>query len=162
MLIRSFKEIAHKYPKWKIIFAGNGEIEKGKQLAKKLGIINQIEFCGWIRDDEKDRLFRVSSIFCLPSYGEGFPMSVLDAWAYGLPVITTPVGGLIDILQHGVNAMVFEPGDIVSLTNNLEILINNIELRRKLSFESRKLIKNKFNIENIVNELDRIYSSLLL
>ena len=89
-------------------------------------------------------------------------MSVLDAWAYGLPVITTPVGGLIDILQHGVNAMVFEPGDIVSLTNNLEILINNIELRRKLSFESRKLIKNKFNIENIVNELDRIYSSLLL
>ena len=99
-LLQSFALIANKYSAWKIVFAGNGEIEQGKKLQKKLGIEdNQIEFLGWVSGKEKEKTFQEASIYCLPSWGEGFPMGVLDAWAYGIPVITTPVGGIIDIMK---------------------------------------------------------------
>ena len=159
-LIKAFAMIAIKHPNWKIVFAGNGAIENGKELAKSLNISNQIIFKGWISGKEKEKLFNTASIFCLPSYAEGFPMAVLDAWAYGLPVISTPVGGLPDVLKHGENSMVFEPSDIESLSKNLEELINNHKLREKLSKESLKLSKNQFNIENIANQLDSIYCNL--
>lgn len=160
-LIKAFSLISKKNQDWKIIFAGNGEIEKGKQLANSLNISSQVIFMGWISGNEKEKLFHAASIFCLPSYAEGFPMAVLDAWAYGLPVITTPVGGLPDILEHGENAMVFKAGDIDSLSKNMEELIKNNSLRNKLSKESLKLSKNQFNIENIARQLDSIYYKLL-
>lgn len=161
-LISAFSFIAEKFPDWKIVFAGNGDIEKGKEMADKLGVISQTDFRGWVSGNDKELLFNNSAIFCLPSYAEGFPMAVLDAWAYGLPVITTPVGGLPDILKHGENALIFEPGDIECLSKNLEELINNKALRKKLSEGSLKLSEYEFNITNITKQLDSIYSGLLL
>lgn len=160
-LIEAFSLIAKKYPDWKVIFAGNGEIEEGEKRCKSLNVIDQVYFTGWISGKDKEQIFQTASIFCLPSYAEGFPMAVLDAWSYGLPVITTPVGGLPDVLKHGENAMVFEPGDIESLSKNLEELINNHKLREKLSRESLIFSKNQFNIDNIAKQLDSIYSDLL-
>lgn len=160
-LLRAFANIAKQFPEWKVAFAGNGEIEKAKNLTCDLGIENQVVFEGWISGDEKDRLFKSSSIFCLPSYAEGFPMAVLDAWAYGLPIITTPVGGLPDVLINGENALVFNPGDIVSLLVHLESLITNEQLRTKLSEASFNLSKNEFSIKRISVQLDNLYSGLL-
>lgn len=102
-MIRAFAKIAGKHSDWIITFAGNGEIENGKRLANELGISSQVLWLGWVNGADKDRAFREASVFCLPSYAEGFPMGVLDAWAYGLPVITTPVGGIPDVARDGEN-----------------------------------------------------------
>lgn len=161
-LIRAFSVIAKEYPNWKLVFAGNGEIEEGRQLAKELKIDNQIEFLGWIAGTEKDNIFNRASIFCLPSYAEGFPMAVLDAWAYGLPVITTPVGGIPDIAKDGENMLIFEPGDIKKLVSNLSVLIEDEVLRRTMSNESFKLATNKFNMKTINTQLGKIYGDLLI
>lgn len=160
-LLLAFSNINKKYPEWKLIIAGSGDIERLNFLIKKYGFNNQVEFLGWIRDQQKDETFSQVSIFCLPSYTEGFPMAVLDAWAYGLPVITTLVGGLPDILKHGENSMVFQPGDIKGLSKNLEELITNEKLREKISIESLKLSRNEFNIEQIAKQVDSIYNNLL-
>ena len=111
-MIKAFAFIAKKYPDWQIVFAGNGETNRGKELAEELKITKQTVFLGWINGDTKDKAFKEASVFCLPSYAEGFPMAVLDAWAYGLPVITTPVGGIPDIAINGKNLLLFNPGDI--------------------------------------------------
>ena len=66
-LIIAFSKIANKFPDWKLVFAGNGEIEEGKSLAKKFNIYNQVIFKGWVLDKEKHKLFSQASIFCLPS-----------------------------------------------------------------------------------------------
>jgi glycosyltransferase involved in cell wall biosynthesis len=161
-LIIAFSKIAHKYPEWSIVFAGNGEIDKGIAISKKYKIENKVVFKGWVSDKEKEEVFSRASIFCLPSYSEGFPMAILDAWAYGLPVITTPVGGLPDVLINGANAMVFQPGDTASLANNLEQLINDEFLRNKLSESSIKLKDGQFNINTISNQLSDIYKGLLV
>ena len=51
------------------------------------GIQNQVEFLGWVTDKDKEKVFQEASVYCLASDGEGFPMGVLDAWAYGIPQI---------------------------------------------------------------------------
>ena len=160
-LIKAFAEIAMKHPDWKIVFAGNGEVEQGKKLAQELNIAPQTEFLGWINGDAKDKAFKESMIFCLPSYAEGFPMAVLDAWAYGLPVITTPVGGIPDIAKDGKNLLLFNPGDIHALAMQMDRLISNEKLRWVLSEESFKLSTTTFNIETINEEVENIYKSLI-
>lgn len=159
-LLRGFAIIAKKYPQWKIVFAGNGEIEKAKSIAVELNIENQVDFKGWVSGIEKTRVFQEASIYCLASESEGFPMGVLDAWAYGLPCVVTPVGGLPDIVKDGENALVFPVGNIEVLSQQLEKLISNIDLRAKISKASIGLANNTFNIKNINTELGQIYETL--
>lgn len=160
-LIKAFGKIADENPEWRLILAGNGEISEGYQIAKSLGIENRCDFLGWVSGANKDRVFRQASVFCLPSYAEGFPMAVLDAWAYGLPVVTTPVGGIPDIADDGNNLLLFAPGDVDQLAICLKYLIQNESLRQKMSEESLKLASTTFNIGVINQEIGKLYKELL-
>ncbi len=159
-LIRAFGRIAQNHRDWKIVFAGNGEVQLGMEIAKECGISSQCEFLGWVSGDAKDDAYRSASIFCLPSYAEGFPMAVLDAWAYGLPVITTPVGGIPDIAEDGKNMLLFTPGDIDTLANQMERMISDSTLREAIAQESVHLANTTFNVEAINRRLGEIYASL--
>ena len=158
-MIRAFAKIALKYPDWQIVFAGNGEIENGRVLAKDLGIDRQTIFLGWVSGPEKDKVFKESLIFCLPSYAEGFPMAVLDAWAYGLPVITTPVGGIPDIAKDGENLLLFTPGIIDGLAQQMERLITDEQMRKKIAEQSILLANTTFNIATVNQKIEEIYLS---
>lgn len=156
-MIKAFAQIADRYPNWSIVFAGNGEIEEGKALASRLSIAKQTVFLGWVRGEEKDKAFKEASIFCLPSYAEGFPMGVLDAWAYGLPVITTPVGGIPDIAIDGKNCLLFNPGDVDMLSSQLKKMISDDFLREKIAQASLELAHTTFNIDCINKKMEDIY-----
>lgn len=159
-LIKAFAKIAKKYPNWKVIFAGNGEIENAKKIASEYGISNQIVFPGWINGKKKEETFQKASIYCLASDGEGFPMGVLDAWAYGIPCVVTPVGGIPDIIKDEVNGLIFPVGDIDTLASKLEKLITNKDLRTKIVKETDKYVNNEFNVSSINQKLGQIYSNL--
>lgn len=160
-LIRGFALIADRNKEWKLIFAGNGEIKEAQLLAEKLGIKGQVLFKGWVSGKEKDNLFRKASIFCLPSYAEGLPMAILDAIAYGLPLITTHVGGLSDILVNNKNALIIKPGDTDEISSAIEKLILSENSRKRLSLEALKLSQGIFSIKEITKQLDSIYNKLL-
>lgn len=159
-MIKAFALIAGDYPDWEIVFAGNGEIEKGKSLAIQFSIGRQALFLGWVNGAAKDKVFKEATIFCLPSYAEGFPMAVLDAWAYGLPVITTPVGGISDIADDRHNLLLFEPGDTRQLAKQMKEMIENIGLRNSIAKESIRLSKTCFNIVTINCKIEEIYDGL--
>lgn len=159
-LIAAFGLIAKDFPDWKVVFAGNGEIEVGKNLSKELGIQSQTEFIGWVSGEDKNNIFRQASIFCLPSYAEGFPMAVLDAWSYGLPVVTTPVGGIPDIAKDGENMLLFNPGDIKLLAEQLRKLILDTQLRDSISAKSFELSSGIFSQSEINKQLGEIYINL--
>ena len=158
-MIKAFALIAPEFPDWKVVFAGNGEIDKGKELAKELNISAQTEFLGWVNGEAKDRAFKESEIFCLPSYAEGFPMAVLDAWAYGLPVITTPVGGIPDIAEDKENMLLFVPGDIQRLATQMKLMIEDNILRDRIAENSLLLSRTTFNIDTINRQIGALYES---
>ena len=159
-LIEAFGKIATKHPEWKLLLAGNGSQDTGKALAEKYNIADHVKFLGWVKGNDKDNAFRTSSIFCLPSYAEGFPMAVLDAWAYGLPIVTTPVGGIPDIVVDGENGLLFNPGDVDALATKLELLMKNADLRKVLSEEAKKLADTTFNVATIAQKLATIYETI--
>lgn len=159
-MIKAFARIADNHKDWTIVFAGNGEIEQGKKMADELGITKQTVFLGWVSGNEKIRIFSLASVFCLPSYAEGFPMAVLDAMSCGLPVITTPVGGIPDVADDGKNMLLFHPGDVAKLAQIMELIIDDKILRDKLSEQSLKLSRTIFNIDTINNEIAGLYEQL--
>lgn len=160
-MIRGFAKIASKHPDWKVVIAGNGEIDKAKAIAKECGIENQVVFLGWVNGHAKDLAFQRTSIYCLASDGEGFPMGVLDAWAYGIPCVVTPVGGLPDIVIDGENALVFPVGDVDILARQLERMISDNGLRNRIAQASLELAHTTFNVKNLNHALEGIYSKLL-
>jgi glycosyltransferase involved in cell wall biosynthesis len=160
-LICAFGRIALKYKDWRLLIAGNGEMEEAKRLIYENKVIGKVDLLGWIKGNEKDAIFQEASIFCLPSYAEGFPMAVLDAWAYGIPVICTIAGGLTDIIRDRENAMIVECGNINQLANRIEIIINDSNLRKKLSLKSYELANTKFNLKNINKQIGNLYKELI-
>ena len=160
-LLEAFGKIAYKYPDWKLIFAGNGEIDKAKCLQSQLKISqNQVVFLGWVSGKDKDNAFQEASIYCLPSWGEGFPMGVLDAFAYGVPVITTPVGGITDIIRSDENGLIYDTFNVEELSCCLVKMMDSEEYRNNIVKEADKLVNSEFNIQNICKQLDNIYSNL--
>ena len=145
------------FPDWKVVIAGNGEIDKAKAIAKECGIEKQVVFLGWVNGKAKDLAFQQASIYCLASDGEGFPMGVLDAWAYGIPCVVTPVGGLPDIVVDGKNALVFPVGDVDMLASQLKKMISNDLLREKIAQASLELAHTTFNIDCINKKLEDVY-----
>ena len=160
-LIRGFARIAQEHSDWKVIFAGNGEIANAMKIVECCGIQNQVEFLGWVTDKDKEKVFQEASVYCLASDGEGFPMGVLDAWAYGIPCVVTPVGGIPDIVVDGENGLVFSIGDVDGLADKLRMIISDRTLRKNIVLGQDKYVKGAFNINGINRKLEKIYTRLL-
>ncbi|MDR0995662.1 MAG: glycosyltransferase family 4 protein, partial [Tannerella sp.] len=108
----------------------------------------------------KDKLFAEARVFCLPSYAEGFPVAVLDAWSQGLPVLTTPVGGIPDWLEDGANGLLFPAGDVQALSRCLLRLIREPELRSRLGQAGRDLARSHFSLSSINTQISALYEAL--
>lgn len=88
-------------------------------------------------------------------------MVVLESWMYGLNVVTTPVGGLPDVIEDGKNCLVFDFGDSDSLADKLRMLIDDVELRKSMADYSRMFVEKRFSPETINNSIDSLYKSLM-
>ena len=161
LLLKAWARIKDKYPDWKLIFLGNGDITKYKQLAASLNISNNVEFKGYIIGKEKENLFNKASIYCMCSYLEGFPMVVLEAWTHSIAVITTPVGGLPDAIEEGINCITFPFGDYKALAKQIDRLITDENLRKTLCENGYKYSKEHFSLNIISTKLDNIYKRIL-
>lgn len=159
-LIEAFTRIAERHRDWKLVLAGNGELNVAMQLISKRKIGQQVQLLGWISGTVKAEAFTRASIFCLPSYAEGFPMAVLDAWAYGLPMVCTPVGGLPEIVEDGKNALLFECGDIDMLAQQLDRIMTDESLRQSISEQSSSLAQNVFDQFVIGKQIDALYQEV--
>jgi len=151
---------ANDQKKIELIIAGSGEINKAIALVHELKISSLVSFPGWVNTEERDRLLKEADIFVLPSYNEGLPMALLEAMSWKLPVITTPVGGIPEIITHNKNGLLVEPGNIEKLHQSIQILIENESLRLNLgnaTYETALLL----DIGNYSNDILNIYHSVM-
>lgn len=141
-------------PNVKLNLYGDGNISE-------LNANDKVEFYSWISGDEKGKVFKNSDILILPSYSEGLPMSILEAMAYGKPIISTPVGGIPEAVEEGLNGFLIQPGDYKALAEKIDLLASDKDLREKMGQESYRIAKEKFDIKVISKQLEEIYDSLL-
>jgi len=155
-LLDAFKILKKKYSYIKLTYAGDGEdLPELKKKVKKEAI-NNINFTGYIRGKKKCETFLDSDIFIFPSYGEGMPNSVLEAAAYGLPIIATDVGGLKDVFEQGKNILFLDNLKPKHIAEMIEYLICNLEKRKKMSEDNYKLAKEKFYSTKVTERLIKI------
>lgn len=160
LLLKAWLPIKDKYPDWHVEMLGNGEVKRFKKMADDMGLADSVKFTGYVTGREREEYYRKASIYCMCSYEEGFPMVVLEAWTYGISVVTTPVGGLPDVLEEGRNALVFDFGDWQGLAKQLSKLIDDVELRKAMADYSRSFVVDTFSTNKINDDLRDIYSSL--
>lgn len=160
ILIKAWKYVTEEHQGWKLTMMGNGDSSRYRELAHSLGLDESISFPGYLTGEEKSKVWNKASILCLCSYQEGFPMVVLEAWAKGIAVVTTPVGGLPDVIEEERNCITFDYGNPEMLAHQLSRLIEDTLLRETLIKNGKLLVKNKFSLEIINKELELMYESL--
>jgi len=159
-IIKLIPSLAKSRPNIRFVFAGNGEIKKAKQLCKQAGILDKVEFPGWLGPEAKRDYYSEASIYLLPSYREGLPVSVLEAMAAGLPVVTTPVGGIPEAVEDGVNGYLIKPGDIKAMKEKLLLLLSCRDKREQFGKANKLRAKELFDAKIVVDQLCTIYSSI--
>ena len=140
------------------VICGDGKMQEIRRLLEESGLNKYFLFPGWVEDKEK--YFQEADIFILPSYNEGLPMCVLEAAAFGLPIISTPVGGIGEVIEDGVNGFLIAPGDIDGMREKILQLASSRELCRKMGEKAFNKVSECFNLNRIVEQLDKIYQEL--
>lgn len=146
--------------KLKLYIGGNGEIEHVKQLIKEYGIADIVIFEGWVSGDKKIELLNKSDAYILPSYKEGLPISILEAMSYGMPIISTPVGGIPEIVSNGENGYLVEPSNKEDIYKAIISLLNDSDLRNRMGSVSLSRVGEHLS-EYVEKQLETLYDSLL-
>lgn len=160
LLLKAWSKLKNKYPAWKVTFLGSGNIAKFQQMAEELNVADCVEFLGYVVGERKEKIFREASIFCMCSFVEGFPMVVLEAWTHSISVVTTPVGGLPDIIEDGKNCLTFPFGEPDKLASQIEKLIKDDKLIQEIGRCGYECAQNKFSLNNVSEKLEQIYNDL--
>lgn len=144
----------------KIIVGGKGEEEKRflKSIIDKN--LDNIEYLGWVSGKDKLDLFSNSDIFLLPSYKEGMPMVILEAMCFSLPIISTKIAGIPEIVDDGKNGYLLAPGDIEGFVKKIKSLILDTTLRTEYGRNSR-IFAERFDKEKISEEWHILYKKIL-
>ena len=161
VLLRASRDVLSCFPDTKIVFGGDGEVEKNKQLAAELDIADRCEFLGWVTGDEREALFERAAVYCLPSKNEGMPMSVLEAMARGIPTIATSVGGIPQVIRDGVNGYLMPVDDESKLSGLLCTLMGSEDLRLSIGRAGRSTISGRFNVKRNVDAIVQLYKELV-
>jgi len=159
-LIKAVKMIYNNGLNIHLSIAGNGETKKLREEIVKDGLEEIVEFLGWINDRVRDTLLRKTDIFVLPSYGEGMPMSILEAMSYAIPVISTRVGGIPEVVVHEETGYLIEPGDLKDLYVRLVTLVKDESKRRCMGDKGRRTIEANYDLHKTTKIIEHIYDSL--
>lgn len=146
--------------KIKLYVGGEGEVDNLKNIIETNQLGGIVEYLGWIQDEQKDSFLSKTDVYILPSYIEGMPISILEAMSFRLPIISTPVGGIPEIVNDGINGILVEPGNSEQIFLALDFFIKNhtkIQEYGIASFEKAKC----FFPENVFDKLEKIYKNLL-
>ena len=173
-LFKAMSFVVKKYPNVKLLIPGNaidcstfkkrmktgGYYRYLYSLLKKYGIENNVKYLGVLPTfDDMAIQCQKCNVFVMPSYVENHSSSLIEAMIIGAPCVSTYVGGVQSMARDGVNALVYNPTDVVALADNIMQILGSDELAIKLS-EEAKLIRSKRKVD-VGNELYMIYKQIL-
>jgi glycosyltransferase involved in cell wall biosynthesis len=160
-LIEAFAQLRKQNPNLKVrlVIVGEGpERENLQNAATRLGITDNVVFAG--QQSDVGPFFAMADVMALPSHGEGSPNVLLEAIAAGLPLVSTTVGGIPEMVTHGESAMLLEPRDIASMARFLGQVLNDETLASKLASKGLK-VAERYTPEVRLNALLEIYRGLV-
>jgi len=160
VLLQAAIKLTEKYgDQISFLFAGDGPDRAALQDAVEREKLTNVTLLGHVHNVRE--LLVNSDIFVLPSFYEGLPVSLMEAMACAVPVVTSRVGDVLDLVKHAYNGVLVPPRDVDSLILAIEELVENSDFRKNLAKNGYETIKKNYNIEKIAKQLRGIYENLL-
>ncbi len=160
MLIEAGRYLLAEGIPFKISIFGNGPLKQDLEtLIEKYELGDKIFLHGF--EPEIHSVLNALDVFAICSLNEGLPMALLEAMYMRTPVVCTAVGGMKEIIEHGVNGMLVPSGDSSALANCLAKLYENQEMARKLAINARATIEERFSLDKTLENLCRVYDEVL-
>jgi len=166
VLIDAVGALVGAHPRLRLVLVGEPFKEQGRDYgailrthAARVGLRGKVHFTGFRQD--AGRLIAGLDLFVLPSlFGEGMPMVVLEAMAAGIPVVSTPVEGIAEVIRHGENGSLVPSGEVDGLARAIAELESNPALAMRLGAAGRETVIEKYTTDRMVDGIEDVYSEV--
>ncbi len=149
-----------RHPEARFLVIGDGERRTELEaLTGRCGLSERVRFLGWRHD--LDRIYVDLDVVVLTSANEGSPVSLIEAMAAARPVVATAVGGVPDLVEHGVTGWLTPSGDPSSLADAIATLLADPERRRAMGTAGRKRVADGYGVDRLVSDVERLYTDLM-
>ena len=163
-LLKAFNGLIKEYENVRLLLVGQGfrsdpedtEMEI-RSFIKKNGLDDKVTILGY-RSDVPD-ILSIMDIFCLTSFSEGLPISLIEAMAAGLPLVGTDVNGIKEVIIHNQNGMLVNVNDVDEMRRALLALLRDESLRNKMGNESRYLVERHYSLNGCVWQYENLFKS---
>jgi len=160
LMLRAAVRLVGQFPALWLLLVGDGpERERLERKASELGIRDRVCFTGYQPNPE--RFLQAMDVFTLTSRSEGLPVSLLEAWASGVPVVCSAVGGIPKVVTNGEDGLLFPSGDEQALVVALKKVLGDRAFADRLVTAGQNTAIKKYSLERMAHEYDQHYRNLL-
>jgi glycosyltransferase involved in cell wall biosynthesis len=165
-LLRAFREVVRSRPGVKLLLVGqgcDGDAENSEpdvaEFVRSQGLGDSVQMLGYRPDVHE--LLGALDVFCLVSYKEGLPLSLIEAMASGLPVIGTDIDGIRPVIEAETNGLLTAPDDVPGLSAALNRLIDDTALRQRMGAEARRAARERYPLTRCVQQTQDLFLSIV-
>ncbi|MCB0850695.1 MAG: glycosyltransferase [Bacteroidetes bacterium] len=159
-LLRTLAENPEIFDDVQVEFVGQDESDgRTQQLISTLGLSEKVKLCGFVENPRE--YLNQFNLMVLPSFAESFPTSLLEGMIEGIPIIATRVGGVPELIEHGLNGLLIEPGNRRELAEAILTLKNDPQLRKAIAQAGFQVVRDKFHIHQVAFRYERFFRCLL-
>jgi glycosyltransferase involved in cell wall biosynthesis len=154
------KAVLTTRPDTYFLIVGDGPTkEESEQQAREMGLANNVLFLGFRKDTIN--VYAGLDVFASTSLTEGTPNTVLEAFAMGVPVIYTDVGGVAEIVQNGETGLLFQPGDVEGISQAVLSFLDDEEKAKTFGQRGREAACTKFSFQHRLRNVEKIYADVV-
>lgn len=161
-LISAMPKILENYHDAKLIIAGKGGmLDELKGQAEAMGLSNKVYFTGYLNSKQVQKMYKCADVAVFPSTYEPFGIVALEAMLAGVPTVVSDIGGLNEIVDHGVNGMKSYAGNSNSIADSVISLLYDKQLASNVSKKAKQKVKEEFNWNKIAQDTHYIYEQAI-
>jgi glycosyltransferase involved in cell wall biosynthesis len=161
LLIRGFARVRQRFPESRLLLVGDGPVRNDLEgLVRSLALTDAVHFAGY--QAQPAQFLESMDVFALTSRSEGMPLAVLEAWASGLPVVASAVGGLPSLIADGQTGLLFPFPNEGALAAAIEQLLANPDRARQLGRAGQRHVRAHYSLDHVAAEYEDQYRELLV
>ncbi|WP_193310627.1 glycosyltransferase family 4 protein [Halorubrum halophilum] len=158
-LLTALPAILNSHPDTEVHLVGSGPLEKEvREIIQSFGIHDSVSIYDYVNDISE--MYNLASVFCRPSYSEGLPLTMLEAMASGVPPVVTPIAGVPEVVTDHETGVLVEPGNPDAVARAIIELFDDVELRKRLSKNSREYVTENLTWEQRTEKVIQVYKEI--
>lgn len=159
-LLKAAQRLLEQFPKLQVLLVGDGPSrEELIRLAYELKVAERVVICHALEDIRVP--MSLMQVFVAPALEEGFGLSIVEAMAAGVPVVTTRSGGPGEIVEDGQSGFLVEPRDVEGITRAVSTLLQDAGLRGRFAEEGRRRARDRYDMKRVVQEVEQVYAEVV-